>query len=1429
MARRIPLNIVLTNPLNDKCTTYIFAGNVSNDIKATLRSMQSSGREPDANARKKLDTIYGEKGTISLIRTLSHPCKSKASKSGGNSNANSNSKSTDDDFVIDIDYDNSAHSNAHANDHANAHANAHANDHLNSSNEPTGDLPDDLTTELVLEDENLLTSMELEDTKTDRKKEKLMAAFVKQDPKENPKVMLKGITEFVFSDIFLEDTITELKHKVFVATGIQPYRQHVYWRQADHIANIYRLLIGGKSYAVNINNIGKEPTKLLGIPIDNMLFDVLSREIGDLQIIANDTFTLLDEIVIDEFHDIYVVDLNMFITNKQEVSQAIKDTYQFNMIMYGFVIKYFPWFNHELFEIYINNEKSLRDVYPEFSPNQAKLQAQFERESKLLTTNSESLKRAVKIEDEIYISLSSATTSVNPVRPIEVNLRSLFEYLSTSRDIPLISSYLIYQDRIFKVRRESLTEQAPSIPSTITSGLTIVLRADIKVKGVGGSIIKYLFMNIQPTGKWSLVSSWAEEDGVDFSTLVLIVEKYTKTTIDLINDLDMKISPSGKPILEYITEDNVQFSGIVAILSWKKSLTDNMFKQIRSAFEEYLPSGIIKARGIQVANYEFLFAKGMVEYDRRSIQYTLSRTLPYVNYYGHMYNPIVKQIWNKFYSGKIVKMYNRTTDLKIEIINIRENSFMIFYNILIHIISSVKLSEGVVEKKINVKRIKKLREQDPELYDLKRWGADKVYSKECQEGRQPLIHTDDEIADMSEAKKKKLVKFHNFTRNRPAWYSCPYPNNPHLNFMVGKHPNDWCLPCCGKKLISDDSRKGDQHKTCLKEFIYKDQTNGERSRHVLQYGKAIDVNRLGDLPSEVIDLISTYRGKVSDKNLSTNSYYIHGVDQHLPAANNIGIIFSLAYVLDMSIEDLIKTVLKKIPYDKLLNGTLTQWFPTEMSYKKTMHSVFLDKEMFTKISFTQFEELFIEIANDYFNLSVLKIVDNDGIKLNAGVRKIIASGGLGNYIVLLERDNEVYPIVAANALQHYKTGTVGEKRFKASDPLITAITNSSELSMGKIGMNFPLVMSFVQKKKQYSLKQCIMNNHGNCYAVVLGTSSSTVYVPIEESKVYIDLSSIKASFSFEVYEPKCKLETSLQFIEDYNSFDNVIAVNGFSKFNDKYVSLQVFVMGKQLNYYFSPVAILPKKYNTYPTYELLYDPLALNKLLLKRGSNAASENKAIGYARYRSKLYRLIIIEFIAYLNLQGNQAIRLKIRALASGFKNTDIKYSDIVNGIKSIFDEEFGDMAQNYIEDMVEISKQISMYYIQQNNIDRLSAVMDKSHYKFDQVRLLNLRKLSHGELKSELKNIFDGISTDGDLSKSKEQFPNLYYSCSTVPSMYCKDGKLVVKKAELESLLDILASDLLNPLKEKFFTASNMLNILTYFNFKSSIGEEIIISKV
>ena len=99
-----------------------------------------------------------------------------------------------------------------------------------------------------------------------------------------------------------------------------------------------------------------------------------------------------------------------------------------------------------------------------------------------------------------------------------------------------------------------------------------------------------------------------------------------------------------------------------------------MFKQLKSKFKLLEKSGIIEFKNIQNPGvFAFNFYKGIVVYDLKLADRAESggrknKAESILNQYIWMTNPIVASRWMTSFSGRLVKIYHRATDLKIEII-----------------------------------------------------------------------------------------------------------------------------------------------------------------------------------------------------------------------------------------------------------------------------------------------------------------------------------------------------------------------------------------------------------------------------------------------------------------------------------------------------------------------------------------------------------------------------------------------------------------------------------------------------------------------------------------------------------------------------------------------------------------------------------------
>jgi hypothetical protein len=348
-------------------------------------------------------------------------------------------------------------------------------------------------------------------------------------------------------------------------------------------------------------------------------------------------------------------------------------------------------------------------------------------------------------------------------------------------------------------------------------------------------------------GRYQIRSSWNEEDAYGFDNILEILRKF-------INPIIIKINAMGKAViigelLPLITCNNVSYTALNISIYWKKIILSTAFNWVREQFDDYVRARMMmpSAEG----KIEFVWCAGMYEFDSSLIDKIMAPT----NYYKYLSDPAVKVKWDQNYKGRAVQLVHRTSDTKFEIADIREHEFQTFYRYICVFVSFInkhttfkQLMSAAPTTKAT-KRLKRLQEQDPELYNLKKYNGTQVYARFCQNIRQPLLYTDDEIAAMSVTDRKKLTQYHNFTFNRPAFYSCPNSKYPTMSYIVGHHPHGYCLPCCSKKII-DVGKRAVTNQICEKTHHYTKSnyaTQDQPIKHILVYGKSLAPGRLSKL------------------------------------------------------------------------------------------------------------------------------------------------------------------------------------------------------------------------------------------------------------------------------------------------------------------------------------------------------------------------------------------------------------------------------------------------------------------------------------------------------------------------------------------------------------------------------------------------------
>ena len=202
-------------------------------------------------------------------------------------------------------------------------------------------------------------------------------------------------------------------------------------------------------------------------------------------------------------------------------------------------------------------------------------------------------------------------------------------------------------------------------------------------------------------------------------------------------------------------------------------------------------------------------------------------------------------------------------------------------------------------------------------------------------------------------------------------------------------------------------------------------------------------------------------------------------------------------------------------------------------------------------------------------------------------------------------------------------------------------------------------------------------------------------------------------------------------------------------------------------------------------------------------------------------------------LNEERNTSIRRKIVILIR--KSNISKYLDqLKKDIRKILYSYTYIDKSLLLDDFKKIMERIIIAIHQRQTTKQLIQHIKLGTYNFDKLTLNKLKNMSKPKLILELHRLAKKITTiESTTNIKKFTFPNIYVSCAnfyklakqheisndtlqSVPS-YCHNKKLRITKKKLSEYLELFATDLLDPLKERYmFNIVISEKILNYFTF-------------
>lgn len=1253
----------------------------------------------------------------------------------------------------------------------------------------------------------------------------LIEELLEEKPVETVKLEApskKNGTQYI-TDVYVypEDRMSELKEKIYLMTGIPTYRQHLFYVNSRGLQQLYRIHLDG-AYEVDIREI-ESNEYIFGIPVDKKLHSAHDN----IHVEAFDTMTTVDH-VLDLAHTVYIVDLAEFTRPiLSQLQDKLEDKYHTDLFFYGFVFKYWPHFTRDAFVEYVRAESELTLRFPDFAKSRSSIASVCKSEAELINTKYRSAQKIQRwAEDNIAVSIVQMTAFVPSTKSASINIRNLFDKLRVSAIIPEIHARVSLNHTTYILRKRHVRNGSeitfPSI-AAMREGVTMAIslrRQDQETfhekrthSTVENEQSRYLFLAIHPSGRYFIRTIWNEEDNLDFDEVADIIKSFVDPIIKGINSLGRFVFVSGRE-LPLITPTNLQFENLSICIYWRKTLQESFFKLLRSMWEPYLHAKITAPRHvIQMDKYEFLFRKGMYDFDTVGIDRIISsvRLSGNNSQYAFMTNSAIKQKWDQNYDGHIVRMSHRTSDIRFEAVNIRRGEFESFYGFIAFFAYTAAQQPQIREQRISVstatKKLNKLKEQDPELFNLKKHGVNYQYSVKCQKPRQPVVYSESELASMSRGDVAKLTKYWNFTLSRPAWYGCPSRTYPHLSFIVGVHPKHYCLPCCNKKELVHVSKRNTTQEKCLAEHMFEPVKATSYSPHIMVYGKRLEPGRISRMPPGNLKHI------LVPPNFD-GEFLLYGVQQNMQNTLRVGVIFATAAILRITPKEFIMRARGK-DWTTYLGGKLIDHFTSIEEIDAALENLFLLDKIPTKTerTFTQWSELFVEIALRVFGLQIITFIDAEGdaSALNVYISPeqmdaIAVMRGDEQYGFVLRRANEYMPIFFMNPQTYFKTGEIMFRVYTGDMQISKNIRAMALYSQGKNKYTIGRIIDLAFLRSIGKIERVYVNKQNYCYAAIVSVSIDN---EIAKAYVPLDYSPYLITDVTDFGRPDFTGITPAGVVAVIDTINTTIATKyavGLSQYNYRPIKLAYRAMcaGRMIGpagEYGDIYRVDSAGFEDLPAWDIGYDIDHLNDLIREKAPAIIdATTKKLGEAMWTNYSYLLFVTEFMGYIENERSADMRKRLHDL--------IERSDMAKAMKA-FKKELATMLVDYPQDIAALYTQLLTVYYSNYSKDDFKKAVDTTIYEFDRLTVAKLLAMSFDARAAELMRLSSNFTIENpSFDPTGVTFPNIYLPCEDLVktkagSTFCENGKLIV--ADRRKFCRYLAADLADSLRYKYLTSA------------------------
>ena len=325
---------------------------------------------------------------------------------------------------------------------------------------------------------------------------------IKDTSKDDHILDFESTSKNVYSNVsvYPEDNLYDLRLKIHLLTKIPIYRQFLFYflnDQGPYYA--YQISINKIPYTIRWNDIlQKYDININGIYID-LYFEQNKHAID---VISYDKVTLLQTKSKLHINKVYVIDLQEIL--KEYSISRITDKYQFDLLYYGFIVKFWPQLTIDAFKTLLNDPEKLTTLYPTLSIDFNTLYQNQMMEQDIIN-------RIHKYTDtyEYDMAITSSNIMVYPkMIKLNINIRNIFDKLELNNNLNALFMNIKYGIR----NQYFITKKHASMINHDFDIRTPKNTIAISIQG-----IQQIILTLSINGKYEISTQWLEDDKINFT------------------------------------------------------------------------------------------------------------------------------------------------------------------------------------------------------------------------------------------------------------------------------------------------------------------------------------------------------------------------------------------------------------------------------------------------------------------------------------------------------------------------------------------------------------------------------------------------------------------------------------------------------------------------------------------------------------------------------------------------------------------------------------------------------------------------------------------------------------------------------------------------------------------------------------------------